>query len=274
MSDEVHFVAVNYRGSSALPTYLRSLHAQDTTSWRMTVVDNSEDGREAETLAAMARDSDRVEIVRAPGNLGYFGAAHWLATNLEKVPTTWTVISNMDIEIATRTFVHDLLSLDASAPVVAPSVVGMPGGRAQNPYLLSRPSEQAMRRRRYMFSNPIIGQASCLAGAAKSHLRKHHAARFEAHRRAIYAPHGSFMPLHRSFFEKGGGLAHPVFLFNEEITIGEQCHRLGLTVMFEPSLKVIHWEHQSTRLLRSWRILGAQSEAAEYGYRLIAGKPL
>ncbi|SCF28236.1 Glycosyltransferase, GT2 family [Micromonospora viridifaciens] len=274
MNDEVHFVAVNYRGSSALPAYLRSLHEQDSTCWRMTVIDNSEDVRETSSLIDMAGTSEQVKVVRAPGNLGYFGAAHWLTTHVDTVPATWTVISNMDIQLGTRTFVRDLLNMDASAPVLAPSVVAMPGGRAQNPYLLSRPSQLSMRRRRCMFANPVIGQAVILAGTVKSHLRKSFDEPGRTRRQAIYAPHGSFIPLHRRFFQEGGTLSHPIFLFAEEINIGEQCRRLGLTVMFEPALKAIHNEHQSTRLLRSWRILRAQGDAARYGQRLIAGKPL
>ena len=42
-------------------------------------------------------------------------------------------------------------------------------------------------------------------------------------------------------------LNHPIFLFNEEITVAEQCVRLGMTISYRPELKVIHREH----LLRS-----------------------
>ncbi|NES15483.1 MULTISPECIES: glycosyltransferase family 2 protein [Micromonospora] len=272
MNDEVHFIAVNYRGSSALPAYLRSLREQDSPSWRMTVVDNSEDRQETRSLIDIAGATPQVKIVRAPRNLGYFGAAHWLTTHEDTVPATWTVVSNMDIRLATPTFVTDLLNLDGGAPVVAPSVTAMPSGRAQNPYLVSRPDQLAMWRRRAMFANPIIGQAVVLAGAAKYHLRNRFTESSRAQRQAIYAPHGSIIPIHRRFFLAGGTLAHPVFLFAEEINIGEQCHRRGLAVRYEPSLKVIHQEHQSTHLLRSWRVLRAQGEAARYGQRLIAGK--
>jgi GT2 family glycosyltransferase len=120
-----------------------------------------------------------------------------------------------------------------------------------------------------MFSNPIIGQAAVLASEVKRRLRQPDA-RVDGCRRPIYAPHGSVIAFHRRYFSEGGNLKHPVFLFNEELTIAEKCRRLGFTVMFEPSLRLIHDKHQATGMWRSGRILRAQAEAAEYGYRLIA----
>jgi hypothetical protein len=270
--EEVHFIAVNYRGSSALPTYLQSLLSQDCASWRMTVIDNSADPRETEQLSRFARVSESVRVVPAPRNLGYLGAAGWLMSQPGPAPAEWTVLSNMDIRLSDSTFVSGLLGVGDGAPVLAPSIVSMPGGWPQNPYLVTRPSVRAMRRRKLMLSNPIVGQAAGLAAETKLRFRKRDDACADLRRRPVYAPHGSVIPFHRRYFTDGGDLEHPVFLFNEELTIAEKCRRLGFTVMFEPSLRVVHDRHQTTGVWRSWRVLRAQAEAAEYGYRLIASE--
>jgi len=61
----------------------------------------------------------------------------------------------------------------------------------------------------------------------------------------IYAPHGSFIALHRSYFERGGSLEYGAFLFGEEIFIAETARRLGLTVLYEPSVRIEHTERST-----------------------------
>jgi GT2 family glycosyltransferase len=269
MNDHAHFVAINYHGSSALPAYLLSLQVQDRSSWRMTIVDNSEDPEEVRRLETMADPDPRVEVRAAPRNLGYFGGAHWLLSEAGAEPAIWTIVSNMDVRLAEPAFVARLLRMDGTAPVLAPLVVGAPDGRPQNPYLVTRPTVRKMHQLRLAFSRPALAQ-TCQLVARMAELLRPRCDVAGLAPRPVYAPHGSFIPVHRRYFAEGGSLQHPVFLFGEEITIAERCRRLGLPVMFEPTLRVIHDRNQTTGVWRSRRILRAQAEAADYGYRLIA----
>ncbi len=61
----------------------------------------------------------------------------------------------------------------------------------------------------------------------------------------IYAPHGSFIALHRSYFEHGGTLDYGAFLFGEEIFIAETARKLGLTVLYEPAIAIEHTERST-----------------------------
>lgn len=273
MHGEVHFIAVNYHSSDVVAAFVRSLLSQDCAAWSLTLVDNSEDQDELVRLERMAAVSDHVDVRAAPGNLGYFGAAHWIASEMSDERPLWTVVSNVDLRLAERTFVRRLLQEESPAAVLAPSVVSMPGGAHQNPFMETRPTQRWMHRRKMLFGNSLSGQLYGLGSWTRSRLRyvPPGGARPTGGRCEIYAPHGSFIALHRRFFDAGASLEHPVFLFNEELTVGEQCQLLGLPVVFEPSLQVIHEAHRSTGVLRSRRILRAQSEAADYGYRLIAG---
>lgn len=273
MQEKVHFIAVNYRSSDAVATFVRSLLYQDCDAWMLTLVDNSEDQEELVRLDRIAAVSDHIDVRPAPGNLGYFRAAQWIASGMSDGRPLWTVVSNVDLRLAERTFVRRLLQENSAAAVLAPSVVSMPGGAHQNPFMEKRPTLRWMHRRKLAFANPLSGQLYGLGSWTRSRLRYAGSggAGPTGGRRDIYAPHGSFVALHRRFFDAGATLEHPVFLFNEEITVGEQCRLLRLPVVFEPSLHVIHEAHRSTGVLRNRRILRAQSEAAAYGYRLIAG---
>ena len=46
-----------------------------------------------------------------------------------------------------------------------------------------------------------------------------------------------------SYFDKGGTLNYPSFLFGEELFVAEQARQLNLTTVFEPSLKIEHQQH-------------------------------
>jgi len=61
----------------------------------------------------------------------------------------------------------------------------------------------------------------------------------------IYAPHGSFMILGASYFQKGGNLRHGTFLYAEEILVAETARDLGLRIRYVPALEVRHAEHAS-----------------------------
>jgi GT2 family glycosyltransferase len=106
----------------------------------------------------------------------------------------------------------------------------------------------------------------------KNRARSKFAKRAPAHRtvdaipQPIYAAHGAFMIFSRHYFESGGFLDSNLFLYGEEISVGEICAALGLSVVFNPRLVVLHNEHLSTgsRLTRS------SYENLKYAIRYIA----
>lgn len=264
--DHVHFIAVNYRSADAFRRFADSLTAQGAGNWRLTVADNSVDAAETGRLRAVAETDERIDVWPMVGNIGYFGAAEHVRTRYPDRPL-WTVVSNVDIRLD-PSFVTTILRAKADTPVIAPAITAMPSGRPQNPYMRSRPSTRAMLARRLAFSTRLSTAAYTVAGLAKARLR----ARPEESRPVpLYAPHGAIIAFHRAYFAAGGSLYHPIWLFAEELTVAEQCRRRGLAVRYEPALRVLHDEHQSTgRLLRARPIWQAQRDAARYGYRLIS----
>jgi len=81
----------------------------------------------------------------------------------------------------------------------------------------------------------------------------------------VYAPHGAFMIFAREYFERGGTLDVGAFLFAEEGFVAETCRKLGLDVLYDPTIEVLHDEHVSTR--HNAAIRGFHTSAADYIYR-------
>jgi GT2 family glycosyltransferase len=92
----------------------------------------------------------------------------------------------------------------------------------------------------WLFRQKLAAKTSWLALRGKS------ASISNGGRQPIYAPHGAFMIFSRRYFEAGGYLDGNLFLYGEEISVAEICRSLGLAVIYEPSLCVVHNEHAST----------------------------
>jgi hypothetical protein len=55
---------------------------------------------------------------------------------------------------------------------------------------------------------------------------------------SIYAGHGSFIILTRTFFGHGGTIDYPMFLYGEEIYLAEECRQRQLSVVYAPQISV------------------------------------
>jgi GT2 family glycosyltransferase len=258
-------VSVNYFGADSLGVLADSLVRQSSPDWELAVVDNSESDSEVRKLAQLEVKERRVTLAVAPANLGYFGGAHWWLGQ-RTVTAEWVAVCNADVALADEDFVATLEALREPAAVVAPDVTALPGGYSQNPYLEERPSARRMLIRRLVLSTRPTWWAAWQISDARR--RWGGSIARPGFARDIYAPHGSFILFRRAFFEQGGTLAHPPFLYGEEITVAECASRLGQSVRFEPALKVIHTEHQATGNV-SKRAFFAMREASVYAHTLI-----
>ena len=59
------------------------------------------------------------------------------------------------------------------------------------------------------------------------------------------------MILTKEFFKRCGIINYPVFLYDEELYLGEECKRKGLKVIYIPSMRVFDSENVSTSKLSS-----------------------
>lgn len=275
----VLLICANYKSEQETRQYVSSVLEQNGfAESRVIVVDNDGSGEPPDVLAELVRLDSRVVVLSPGKNLGYFGAAHWAFTHYltEEAFPEWVVVSNTDISFEDQDFFARLFEYHSeSAPgVIAPSVRSAATGLDQNPHLFSRPSRLRAYSYTLLFRYYPLFLLYCALSMGRKLLRKRLSGemtkgdeRMRCVSRPIYAPQGSFILFHRSYFEAGGTLKHGAFLFGEEVTVAEQARHLGLAVVHDPRLKVVHDEHSTTGTFKSRLVARYQWEAAVHCYR-------
>ena len=276
---KVLVICVNYYNEEDTHGFVSSLLSQRCSgSLQVVVIDNS--GKESlnPLLIDLATDS-RVNILNPGGNLGYFGGAAWGLKNFsasEPLPD-WVIVANTDMSFPNGDFFNKLFSCypHGFKGVLVPSIYSTLSETDQNPYMLSRPKAVRMHFYKWVFRfYPISTAYQVLAFVIKKLLtlirrKKTTLASCQENREVlqpqrIYAPHGSFIIFHRSYFEEGGNLEHGVFLFGEEVFVAETTRRLGLNILYDPRLIVLHREHATTGTFKNRKIARFVREATTY----------
>ncbi len=271
LAQTVLLVCVKYGSDAETAQYLESLRQlQGQRSLQVLVVDNTVGAKPDEG----SKDSD-VTLLRTEENLGYFGGARTgLSLYLREHPLPdWIIVSNVDLVIEDSQFLNKLSALRGKPRlgVVAPSIRSALTGKDQNPFMRRRPSAARMHAYKWMFRSWLLLNTYELAAAAFHKVRHSVQGRprmspdsTEKPDATIYAPHGSFLIFSGEYFRAGGTLDFPCFLFGEEIYFAETVRTLGLDVIYEPSLQVLHHEHKSTNLVKSRKLARVFASSAAY----------
>ncbi len=253
--DEVLLICVNYLKPAETQRLVSSAVDQILSSpLRVIVVENSP-SPDSQGVPESLKGNPRVRAFATGKNLGYFGgAAAALKEHLETHPRPeWVIVSNPDVYFPDRDVLQRLCDAEKGhePAVIAPSIRTVGSSVEQNPYMRVRPSRVRMRIYSWIFSfypTDIAYQGlSWIKHRVLERMSRESPTETAqtASAERIYAPHGSFIALHRSYFEHGGTLDHGTFLFGEEIFVAETARRLGLTVLYEPSLVIEHTERST-----------------------------
>ncbi len=237
-------VVVHYRAASSVMALLNSLRRQARflDSVEVIVVDNCSGEELLAPLRSVVGRMPNVRLLESAKNRGYFAGAR-LAVDAylgqgQHLPD-WVIVSNHDILIEDSNFLAKLFDEDPSAVgILAPRISLVSGRVEQNPFMTERPGRRRRFTMRFYSSCYPFGVAWDWLSRGKriwqSMVPRIRSGSASYGKRRIYAAHGSFLILSRRFFEAGGYLDDQIFLFGEEIALGETCRTLGLAVMYEP----------------------------------------
>jgi GT2 family glycosyltransferase len=270
------FIAVNYRSSESMLEMVSSVNRWSANLKIGTViVDNLPVPHGCERIRSAVQGFGNTEVLPSSENRGYFGAArfaldHYLANG--GVLPNWVIVCNHDVTIEGSEFFARLLREDPDAVgVIAPRVQRQADHADQNPFMRNRPGRLRWAQLRLVGSVYALARFWDWLWRRKSALKSWFAARgskstsdTNAKREFIYAPHGSLIIFSRRFFEAGGYLDKDLFLYGEEISVAEMCRSLSLPVLYEPRLRVVHNEHQSTGKALSRFTFECQKKAVQY----------
>lgn len=256
---KIAIYCVNYNSYDSLHQYLLSIDKaiEAVTSdieVRVIVADNT-------TPALPVQYTPQhfeLNVLATGKNEGYFGAARHAMQQISPAEFDYSIISNVDVLLDSSFFIKLAeYQADKQTGWIAPQIYSHLEQRDRNPKIMQRYAKRKLQILKIKFRFPLLNWVyNHTLYKSKKYVR-HEAGE-------IYAGHGSFIILTRRFFETGGSIDYPVFLFCEEIYLGEQCLQLGLKVVYEPDIRVSDAEHASTGNFRRSRYCRYNYDAISY----------
>ena len=207
-------------------------------------------------------------------NLGYFpssaAAVEKLAIHLDVYD--YTIVSNVDLSVSDDFFSNlKELNITDSVGAIAPTIYSKALDVDRNPKIYKKPSFLKLNALRFLFGFSLTYLLLRLINQTRLQLRQYLKSNASTIKKLdvtnnakIYAGHGSFLILTRKLCANLGNLDYPVFLFGEEIYIGETCIKFGLDVVFTPELVIYDSEHVSTGLMQPASYRKFNAEALDY----------
>lgn len=251
---DILILSVIYHSYPETIRFVRSIDPENTQGIVLVLADNSEQSAPADFLG-FVQSLPFVHYLPTGSNLGYFGGArealdHYLREQPE-IPR-WVMVTNVDI-VFTPDFLPRLKGRECPEKLgmVAPAILSQQWKIDYNPGLLKPYSASRLRFFRILYSHYLIHNLYLLPAYFKKWLTGHCKIKEKDVEgrvpplTSIYAPHGSCLIFSHRWFEKGGTLHLPHFLFGEEIFVAETTKRLGLEVIYDPTMEMLDHEHAS-----------------------------
>jgi GT2 family glycosyltransferase len=281
--NDILTICVNYHNDEETINFVKELIAQQNCDGqKVIIVDNSDRSDIPSPLLKLCCD-ERVLLYHPCENMGYYGGAWWGMQQYLKefsLPD-WVIVCNTDLHFPIPDFFTRLLRYHAENPpaIIAPNIIlelqGLiPSSETnQNPHLVRRPRRLRLHFCKWIYRyyppSIIFEILSSLRHKIGNHLKREMVpSNFTIHSNdkpvKIYAPYGAFVIYHRSYFEAGGTLDYGAFLFGEEIFVAEIARRLGLTVLYDPRLHVMHRARTATGKLSSRKRIRFTYESTLY----------
>ena len=187
---------------------------------------------------------ENLKVISGHGNVGYFPGAK-LGLNIEKTQYNHMIVCNMDLTISEDFFKE--FSLVNITGIIAPQIYSSFEKKDRNPKIVARYNKKQIRKFEFLYAVPYFhffykNSVYKLKGLIKSKKSR------KTTSCDIYAPHGSFIVFsnNNQFWDEY--LSYPIFLFGEEIFIGEIAMKNKDRVTYLPSMKVYDRDHGSTGL--------------------------
>lgn len=256
---KIAIYCVNYNSYDSLKDYLASIDiaaglTQEKTTLSVFVADNTIPCLDV----AFSPRNFTLQVLSTGENKGYFGAVHFLMEKISPDDFDYTIISNVDV-LLTEDFFTRLFDLrpDRFVGWIAPQIHSRLEQRDRNPKIMQRYSKRKLQVLKALFHFPLLYNLYTHTFYKSKKLIHHEPG-------DIYAGHGSFIILTQNYFQRCGIINYPVFLFCEEIYLGEQCHLHQLKVVYEPTVSVIDTEHASTGTIKRNKYCRYNQKAINY----------
>ncbi len=258
---KIALICVNYNSYESLSKYISSINValRNTNIFlQIFIADNSTDKKIIDTI------KDLHIIYHSFPNVGYFGAVKKVLQSNPNIiqEYDYLIISNVDLELDKDFFTSFLeMKFEDTVAWIAPRIYSKSECVDRNPKIIHRYTKKKLKLLKLMYDYPILSYLYEKLFFAKRAKRKNIAIKSGD---SIYAGHGSFIILTKEFLQKNNGIDYPIFLFGEEIYLGERIYQLNMGVKYIPNLIVYDDDHVSTSKMQKKSYYNYNSEALKY----------
>lgn len=251
----VLFFIVNYKADDCLLKLLESvsvaMSASSDVKSVVHVLDNSMKDRAESDAFLMQLNGFGLDVTLLENNAnsGYFGGLP-KAQALADESFDHVIYCNPDIRVEPDFFVA-LAQVDPKVGVVAPSILMEDSLVDQNPKYLTRLPKGKLERLEFIYGNGFLYACWNALVALKEKLdgfRTKTVVPKSTRSMPIYAPHGAMFVFSDIHFFKSLP-AYPCFLFGEELFVAEEAAKSKVSIVYEPSVRVMDTRHASISLL-------------------------
>lgn len=256
---KIAIYCINYHSYDCLKDYLSSIEvaskkAVQTAEIYVFVADNSIPSEGVDFRSPYFR----LEVFPTGSNLGYFGAAEYVMSRVPPADFDYTIISNVDVLLTEKTFIElSEIPYDSTYGWIAPSLYSQTYHFDWNPQATKRYSVKKLKIMRFLFKHPLLLRLKQIILHKYRHIDTYPSG-------DIYAGHGSFIILTKSFFNKCGIIHYPIFLYFEELFLAETCRKNQLKVVYLPQIHVLDIGGTSTGRIPSETYCKYNYEGIDY----------
>jgi GT2 family glycosyltransferase len=266
---KIGYVCTNYNNTDYTREAVRSLGGNGGHEFRVVVVDNHSDNENVEALKKLASEFQNVELILNKYNVGYFEGLNigirYLRASQPDIH--FMVVGNNDLKFPAdfADSVSKNLPTFEKYPVVSPDIVTLDGVH-QNPHVIRRISKFREVIYNLYYANYYLAIGiRRLAKLTRRFTDRRDETRHDV-AQEIYQGYGACYLLGPVFFQHFEELWAPTFLLHEEFFLSKQLSEKGMSVYYEPGIKVLHRCRGATGKLSNRKAWEA-ARAAQKVYR-------
>jgi GT2 family glycosyltransferase len=266
---KIGYVCTNYNNSAYTREAVCAFLKDGGDEYRIVVVDNHSDNENVNALKSIASEFQYVELILNKENVGYFKGLNIGIRHLRSSQPDihMMVVGNNDLVFPAdfaESIRRNLSTLEKYA-VVSPNIVTLDGVH-QNPHVISKIGKFREFIYNLYYANYYLGIAiRQLAKLTRSFTDRPDETQHEV-AQEIYQGYGACYVLGPEFFRYFEELWAPSFLMHEEYFLSKQLSDKGLSVYYEPAIKVLHRCHGAMATITSRKAWEA-ARAAQKIYR-------
>ncbi len=235
--------AVCYNNFDTIVEFVNGFSGIDgAIEYHINIINNGRDI--PDSILKELEDKSNVTLLSGHGNIGYFPGALVGLNNVSNIESyNCMIVCNMDLRVDEK--FSSVLSACNTSGVIAPKIFSTHENRDRNPKVVNRYTRADIKKFKLMYSIPY---AMMLYSKTIYGIRKNKTKSVDVKDNDIYAPHGSFIIFNENLHSWFDYLSYPVFLFGEEIHVGEVAIANKERVTYCKDIIVIDEDHGSTGL--------------------------